>query len=121
MKRFFKSVGAASLSAMGLALAFLVIFQINPVSLAGWIVLGLLVLAAFATALIAYRWMMGAEFYPADTDGTHGEGYATGVGFGQASRRRRDEDNDPDASIRRGGGGDDGAGDDGAGGEEGLF
>lgn len=120
MMRFFKSVGAASLSAMGLALAFLVIFQINPVSLAGWIVLGLLVLTAFAAALIAYRWMMGAEFFPADSDGTHGEGYATGVGFGRGTqRRRRDEDDDPDASIRRGGA--EGDAGDGAGGEEGLL
>ena len=120
MMRFFKSVGAASLCALGLGLAFLVIFQINPVSLAGWIVLGLLALTAFATALIAYRRLMGAEFFPAETDGTHGEGYATGVGFGRATqRRRRDEDDDPDASIRRGGGeGDSG---DGVGGEEGLL
>lgn len=102
MMRFFKSVGAASLSGLGLALAFLVIFQIRPVSAAGWVVLGLLVLGAFAGALIAYRWMMGAQFHPADTEGTHGEGYATGVGFGHAGTRRRREDDDPDASIRRG-------------------
>ncbi|MGP1275150.1 MAG: hypothetical protein ACQRW7_07010 [Caulobacterales bacterium] len=115
MMRFFKSVGAASLSALGLALALLVLLQIRPVSLTGWVVMGLLFLAAFATALIAYRWMMGAEFFPADTEGTHGEGYATGVGFGQAGQRRRREDDDPDASIRKGDGMDD------AGGEDGLL
>ncbi|AZU02765.1 hypothetical protein X907_0216 [Glycocaulis alkaliphilus] len=114
MMRFFKSVGAASLCAIGLGLAFILIFHIQPVSLAGWAVLGLLALAAFATALIAYRWMMGAEFYPKDSEGSHGEGYATGVGFGRASRRRRDEEDDPDASLRRGSGGvDDSGGEDG--------
>lgn len=108
MMRFFKAVGAASLSGMGLLAALTVIIQIRPVSTAGWIVLVLLVLAAFATALVAYRWMMGAEFYPKDAEGSHGEGYATGVGFGRASqRRRRDEDDDPDASMRRGSGVDD--------------
>lgn len=107
MMRFFKSIGAASLSAMGLALAMLVIVQIRPVSMAGWVVMGLLILAAFVTALVAYRWMMGAEFYPEDPEGGHGEGYATGVGFGRAARRRRDDDEDPDASIRRGSGADD--------------
>ncbi|GGG95413.1 MAG TPA: hypothetical protein DF715_09570 [Oceanicaulis sp.] len=116
MMRFFKSVGAASLCAVGLAFAFIVILHIRPVSLAGWIVLGLLALTAFAAALIAYRWMMGAEFYPQDSEGSHGEGYATGVGFGRASRRRRDEDDDPDASLRRGS-----SGADDAGGEEGLL
>lgn len=114
MMRFFKSVGAASLCAIGLALAFLVIFQLRPVSAAGWVVLGLLVLGAFVAALVAYRWMMGAEFYPKDAEGGHGEGYATGVGFGRASpRRRREEEDDPDASLRRGA--------DDAGGEEGLL
>lgn len=103
MMRFFKSVGAASLCAIGLVFAFVLISLIQPVSLAGWVVLGLLALAAFATALVAYRWMMGAEFYPKHPEGSHGEGYATGVGFGRASRRRRDEDDDPDASLRRGG------------------
>lgn len=111
MMRFFKSVVAASLCAIGLALAFLVIFHIRPVSAAGWVVLGLLVLGAFPTALIAYRWMMGAEFYPKDAEGGHGEGYMTGVGFGRASRRKRDEDDDPDASLRRSA--DDASGDEG--------
>lgn len=98
MMRFFKSVGAASLCALGLALAFLVIFHIQPVSIAGWAVMGLLALGAFVTALVAYRWMMGAEFYPKDAEGGHGEGYISGVGFGRASRRRRDEDDDADVS-----------------------
>lgn len=96
MMRFFKSVGAASLCAIGLGLALIIIFQIQPVSPAGWVVLMLLALAAFVTALVAYRWMMGAEFYPNDAERGYGDRYMAGLGFGKGQSGRRGED---DADI----------------------
>lgn len=96
MMRFFKALGAGSLSAMGLAAALLVIFQIRPDSSGGWIALIALVLAAFAAALIAYRWMMGAQFHPSHPEGGHGDSYMTGMGFGKGGARRRSEDDNFD-------------------------
>lgn len=96
MMRFFKALGAGSLSAMGLGLALLIIVQIRPESPAGWIATILLGLAAFATALIAYRWMMGAQFYPKDPEGGHGDSYMTGLGFGGNTPDRRRDDDGPD-------------------------
>ncbi len=94
MMRFFKALGAGSLCMMGLGLALLIIVQIRPESPAGWAATILLGLAAFATALIAYRWMMGVDFYPADPDDGHGGSYMTGLGFGRNTPERRRSDDD---------------------------
>lgn len=94
MMRFFKSLGAGSLSGMALILALILIAQIRPESPAGWIATGLLAVAAFAAALIAYRWMMGAEFHPRDPEGGHGDSYMTGLGFGKGRGRREDDNFD---------------------------
>lgn len=93
MMRFFKSLGAGSLSGMALILALILIAQIRPVTPAGWIVTGLLALSAFAAALVAYRWMMGSQFHPEDPEGGHGDSYMTGLGFGKGRGRRSEDDN----------------------------
>lgn len=95
MMRFFKALGAGTLSGMGLLAALLIIFHIRPDSMAGWMALAGLGLAAFAAALIAFRWMMGAEFHPRHPEGGHGDSYMTGLGFGKgrSGGRRSEDDN----------------------------
>lgn len=96
MMRFFKALGAGTLSGMGLLAALLIIFQIRPDTPAGWIALIGVTLGAFAAALIAFRWMMGAEFYPRHPEGGHGDSYMTGMGFGKGGARKRSEDDNFD-------------------------
>lgn len=102
MRRFFRRLGAFSLSLLAFAVALFVILQLSPASTTGWVVYGVLLLIAIFGALFIYRHLMGSDFGEAYPEADTGEGYAPGIMIGAGGQRRRRDEDETDAGIAKG-------------------